>query len=122
MAALACFRQTGCRGARSRASTAGIRTAPSPLDPDERHLSLPGRNPHSMLCDDVKRHAYFFLDGSLPEANLREFQSHLDDCSDCDTRVVIHRRIRRFLRERMAPLAAPESLRLRLAQTLRAGG
>lgn len=75
-----------------------------------------------MLCDDVKRSAYFFLDGSLAEDNRRDFESHLRDCTDCDARVTIHRRLRRFLRERLSPMVAPDSLRLRVAQSLRATG
>lgn len=75
-----------------------------------------------MLCDDVKRFVYFFLDGSLAENNRRDFESHLGHCMDCEARVTIHRRLRRFLRERLAPMAAPDSLRLRVAQSLRATG
>lgn len=72
-----------------------------------------------MLCDDVKRHAYFFLDGSLDERVRFEFESHIVVCDGCGVRVTIHRRLRRFLRERLPQVAAPETLRARLWHSLR---
>ena len=73
-----------------------------------------------MLCDDVKRVVYFFLDGSLSDQKRQSIEIHLDDCPDCETRVTIHRRLRGFFRKRLAPLAAPETLRIRVVQSLRA--
>lgn len=73
-----------------------------------------------MLCDDVKRVIYFFLDGSLGDQKRQSIEIHLHDCPDCETRIVIHRRLRGFLRKRLAPIAAPEGLRIRVVQSLRA--
>jgi mycothiol system anti-sigma-R factor len=78
-----------------------------------------GRNP-VMLCDDVKRVMYFFLDGTLGDARRRTIEIHLHDCPDCDVRITVHRKMRNFLRRRLSPVAAPESLRIRLTQSLRA--
>ena len=72
-----------------------------------------------MLCDDVKRVIYFFLDGSLGDQKRQHFELHLSDCPDCEIRVVIQRRLRRFLRTRLSPVAAPEALRIRVVQSLR---
>jgi hypothetical protein len=36
--------------------------------------------------------------------------------------MTFHRRIRNFLKKRLAPLSAPEHLKLRLSRTLRAFG
>ncbi|HYC93753.1 MAG TPA: zf-HC2 domain-containing protein [Thermoanaerobaculia bacterium] len=72
-----------------------------------------------MLCDDVKRVVYFFLDGSLSDQKRQSIEIHLHDCPDCETRVTIHRRLRGFFRRRLAPLAAPETLRVRVVQSLR---
>ena len=44
-----------------------------------------------MLCDDVKRVIYFFLDGSLSDQKRQNIEIHLHDCADCETRVTIHR-------------------------------
>ncbi len=73
-----------------------------------------------MLCDDVKRVIYFFLDGSLGEQKRQSIELHLSNCPDCETRVTIHRRLRGFLRRRLTPLSAPETLRVRVVQSLRA--
>ena len=73
-----------------------------------------------MLCDDVKRVLYFFLDGSLGDHKQQSIEIHLHDCPDCETRVTIHRRMRGFLRKRLALVTAPEALRIRVVQSLRA--
>lgn len=73
-----------------------------------------------MLCHDVKRVVYFFLDGTLDERHHSDFQHHLDLCADCEARMIVHRRIRVFVRKRLAPLNAPDHLKQRLMRTLRA--
>ena len=72
-----------------------------------------------MLCDDVKRVIYFFLDDSLGEQKRQSLEIHLSNCPDCETRVTIQRRLRGFFRKRLSPLAAPETLRIRVVQSLR---
>lgn len=66
-----------------------------------------------MVCNDVKRIAYFYLDGALSEQKLNEVQLHLEECRDCDGRVTIHRRLRDFVKRRVHQ-SAPEQLRERL--------
>lgn len=73
-----------------------------------------------MLCDDVKRVIYFFLDGSLGDQKRQTIEIHLSNCHDCETRVTIHRRLRGFLQRRLTPVSAPETLRVRVVQSLRA--
>ena len=73
-----------------------------------------------MLCDDVKRSVYFFLDGSLTESNLQEVRIHLTICPDCDHRATIQGRLRSFVRRRLSPVSAPEHLKRRLQRSLRA--
>jgi len=72
-----------------------------------------------MLCDDVKRIAYFFLDEQLGDAKKLDVRKHLDDCKDCDDRLTIHRRIRSFLKRRLARFTAPDQLRSRLAGSVK---
>ena len=72
-----------------------------------------------MLCDDVKRVVYFFLDGSLGQQKVIEFQTHIQVCRDCDTRTQVHRRLRDFLRRRLRPVDAPEHLKVRLSHSIR---
>lgn len=72
-----------------------------------------------MLCDDVKRVVYFFLDGSVSERKKQDLEIHLSNCHDCEVRVTVQRQLRSFFRRRMAPVSAPDHLRIRLTQSLR---
>lgn len=72
-----------------------------------------------MRCSDVKRMSYFFLDGSLGQQKLLEFTVHIEVCRDCDDRVSLQRRLRDFVRRRLTPMRAPDSLRIRVSQSLR---
>jgi mycothiol system anti-sigma-R factor len=67
-----------------------------------------------MLCNEVKRFVYFFLDGALNEEKAATLQKHIDDCPGCCDRVAVHRRLRVFLRARLCIETAPESLRARV--------
>jgi len=73
-----------------------------------------------MICDDVKRVAYFFLDGALGEQRRKAVSSHLDLCDECKARTTIHRRLRVFVQARLTRLEAPSRLRQRLTRSLRA--
>jgi mycothiol system anti-sigma-R factor len=75
-----------------------------------------------MLCRDVKRAVYFFLDDSLAEPTRNDLNSHLNLCPDCAARIRVHERLRNFLRRRMARLnvEAPERLKTRLTRSIRA--
>jgi mycothiol system anti-sigma-R factor len=73
-----------------------------------------------MICDDVKRVAYFFLDGSMGEKKQTDFKTHVSICPDCEQRVSIHRRLRNFIAKRLGHAAAPPSLRQRLTRSFRA--
>ena len=73
-----------------------------------------------MLCDDVKRVVYFFLDGSLTESSQQELRIHLTICPECDHRTAIHKRLRTFVQKRLAQVNAPDHLKKRLQRSLRA--
>ncbi|HEY6138580.1 MAG TPA: zf-HC2 domain-containing protein [Thermoanaerobaculia bacterium] len=73
-----------------------------------------------MLCDDVKRVVYFFLDGSLNESRQQELRIHLTLCPDCDHRTTISGRLRGFVRRRLSAVPAPDHLKKRLQRSLRA--
>jgi len=73
-----------------------------------------------MLCNDVKRVVYFFLDGSLAEPRQQDFSAHIRLCPDCEARTKIHQRLRLFIIKRLRPDCAPERLKQRLARTFRA--
>ncbi len=75
-----------------------------------------------MLCRDVKRVVYFFLDGSLSETRRLDLDDHLKRCPECVTRLEIERRIRKFLQARFAHMSAtaPDRLKRRLSRSIRA--
>jgi len=73
-----------------------------------------------MLCDDVRRTVYFFLDGSLAEPRQKDFTAHIQLCPDCETRTKVHARLRVFIITRLRRDSAPERLKQRLARTFRA--
>jgi mycothiol system anti-sigma-R factor len=75
-----------------------------------------------MVCDDVKRAVYFFLDGSLAAPKQHDFTEHLSLCPDCDRRTRVHRRLRIFVLARLKPESAPDRLKQRLARAFRAMG
>ena len=73
-----------------------------------------------MLCQDVKRVVYFFLDGSLGERKKQDFSSHLNLCPDCEARTKISGRLRNFFRKRMERVSASARFKQRLERSLRA--
>ena len=75
-----------------------------------------------MLCRDVKKFVYFFVDGSLGENKRNDFDSHLKLCPDCESRTKLHQRLRQFVRSRFDRLnvQAPDRLKMRLTRSIRA--
>ncbi len=73
-----------------------------------------------MFCDEVKRIAYTFLDGTLADSQSSEIQTHLKACQHCDERFVIHRRFRHFLKGRLSARHAPDTLYSKLKTALAA--
>jgi len=75
-----------------------------------------------MLCNDVKRVVYFFLDGSLGEQKRKDFDSHLSLCPDCERRMRVQQRLREFLHSRFVRLSAtaPDRFKTRLTRSIRA--
>ena len=73
-----------------------------------------------MLCDDVKRVVYFFLDGELGSQKQQDLSGHLNLCPECEHRAEIHRRLRAFVRNRMPHIDAPDHLKTRLTRSIRA--
>ena len=70
-------------------------------------------------CDDVRRVAYFYIDGTLGASKAEYVTSHLSECRDCDSRFRLHRSIRNFICKRLSGAPAPESLRSRILSLCR---
>jgi anti-sigma factor (TIGR02949 family) len=68
-----------------------------------------------MVCDDVQRVVYFFLDGELTESQARNLGDHFSLCPNCEERLLIQQRLRIFIRKRLPQRPAPVSLRDRIA-------
>jgi len=73
-----------------------------------------------MVCDDVKRVIYFFLDGTLGDIKKRDFDSHVSLCPECERRMRIQRKLREFVSRRLARVEAPDHLKTRLTRSIRA--
>jgi mycothiol system anti-sigma-R factor len=73
-----------------------------------------------MVCDDVRRIAYFFLDEQLETSKQGDIAGHLTACPDCDGRIKIHRRLRNFVRSRLRAIPAPPRLRERIHSVIAA--
>lgn len=75
-----------------------------------------------MICRDVKRVVYFFLDGSLGPNKQKDFDSHLKLCPDCEARTQFQQRLRTFLHTRVERMraSAPDHLKTRLTRSIRA--
>jgi len=73
-----------------------------------------------MVCDDVKRVIYFFLDGTLGDIKKRDFDSHVNLCPECERRTRIQRRLREFVNHRLSRIQAPDHLKTRLTRSIRA--
>ena len=74
----------------------------------------------SMLCKDVKRVVYFFLDETLGDSSRKNFSQHVGVCPDCDQRVRVHEKLRSLVRSRLARVGAPDRLKTRLTRSIRA--
>ena len=73
-----------------------------------------------MLCDDVKRVVYFFLDGTLGDRRKHDLDEHVHLCIDCQKRLSVHRRLRAFVQRRLERVCAPDRFKTRLTRSLRA--
>ena len=74
-----------------------------------------------MLCDDVKRTVYLFLDGSLESSRQQDYSAHISDCPACNTRTKVQQRLRVFIIRRLRrPESAPQRLKQRLVRAIRA--
>jgi mycothiol system anti-sigma-R factor len=73
-----------------------------------------------MLCGDVRRVVYFFLDGQLGEKKQQDVSSHLHLCPECEQRTAISRRLRSFVQRRLNRLETPSHLKQRLERSIRA--
>lgn len=72
-----------------------------------------------MLCNEIRRLAYFYLDGTVSVAKSASFRHHIELCPECGARLAIHRRVREVIQVSLKPVAAPDRLRLRVQQACR---
>lgn len=72
-----------------------------------------------MICDEIRRLAYFYLDGTVGSAKAASFETHVGRCPDCGARLAIHKRVREVVRLRLPAIQAPQRLRERVQQACR---
>ena len=72
-----------------------------------------------MICEEIRRLAYFYLDGTVGSAKAERIELHVGKCPDCGTRFAIHRRVREVVRLSLSPVRAPEQLREKVQKACR---
>ena len=72
-----------------------------------------------MSCHEIRRIAYFYLDGTVGSEKSVTIETHLEECPECGARVKIHQRVRELLKVRLGKVAASPSLHARLRQACR---
>ena len=70
-------------------------------------------------CGDALQNLYLFIDREIDDASCEEVQSHLDSCSDCLTEYDLEQVVRSLV-ARSCQEAAPEPLRQKVLQSIRA--
>ena len=70
-------------------------------------------------CTDALQNLYLFIDREIDDASCEEVQSHLDSCSDCLTEYDLEQVVRSLV-SRSCQEAAPEPLRQKVLQSIRA--
>jgi mycothiol system anti-sigma-R factor len=73
-----------------------------------------------MLCNDVKRVVYFFLDGTLGDSKQQDLKTHLNLCPECEARMRVQSRLRTVVRGRLAKVEATQRFKERLSRSIRA--
>ena len=70
-------------------------------------------------CDDAVHRLYHFLDGELDDTRRADIQQHLDDCLPCLEAFDFEAELRQVIATKCRD-QVPETLRLRIAEALRA--
>lgn len=73
-----------------------------------------------MLCDDVRRVVYFYLDGSLGDQKQQDLRKHVHLCPDCEQRLRLQTRLRTFVITHLTRETTPKRLYNRLSRSIRA--
>ncbi len=72
-----------------------------------------------MVCNEIRRLAYFYLDGTVGSLKAEQIETHVEQCLECGARFAIHRRVREIVRTGLKPLRAPQTLRDRVREACR---
>jgi mycothiol system anti-sigma-R factor len=70
-------------------------------------------------CGAALQNLYLFIDREIDDASCEEVQAHLDGCSDCLTEYDLEQVVRSLV-SRSCQEAAPEPLRQKVLQSIRA--
>ena len=70
-------------------------------------------------CRETLARLQTFLDRELSDAEVQEVHIHLRDCPPCNEFFRFEEKLKRLVRLRACPEKAPDSLRVRISQSLR---
>ena len=91
----------------------------TPDTPEHHSHEHPGHELGAAACQEAVAELYSYLDGALTEERLLVIQSHLQSCGDCDEAYDFEAELKMVIARRCSTEEVPESLRIRIMETLR---
>lgn len=71
-----------------------------------------------MICSDIRKYVYVYLDGEFNAADQASFEDHVGQCADCQMLVRQERNFHNILRSKLQIAPAPDYLRRRIEYQL----
>jgi anti-sigma factor (TIGR02949 family) len=77
-------------------------------------------NPHETDCREVLEKVYLYLDHEMGEIEVDQIRVHLEECSPCLRQYGLEQQVKALVARSCRCDAAPEALRIRVLERLRA--
>ena len=71
-----------------------------------------------MKCQDARKFIQIYLDNELGEADSRELELHVSECSSCERALNVERAVIKTIRMRTPRYSAPISLRMKISSEI----
>jgi mycothiol system anti-sigma-R factor len=75
-------------------------------------------DPHDVVCTEVIRQVYLYLDGEIDESSRTEVRTHLDECGPCLRQFGIEQEVKALVARCCGSDVAPEGMKDRLRAKL----
>jgi mycothiol system anti-sigma-R factor len=77
-------------------------------------------NPHDTDCREVLEKVYLYLDHEMGSVEVDKIREHLEECSPCLRQYGLEQQVKALVARSCGCDAAPEALRVRVLERLRA--